>query len=554
MRYLMDKLELPPKFSSGDEAFGGKYACFYVCKVCGAELYSEYIYPGTYYSSFTMKEWERDLERKRSRLSPEKFSSEEKLTRQLRERLNRCEELKEIARKRCNATFKAANCPVCGARLEHETGYFCINYSYLRSLSKDMQEQMRSRTCDEDDYDKIFEYMKSFQDEIDQKQISREVNLCVPKCDLPTCGSETHKAGEIKTDREALKVYLLNLIQLENNIYSLKQQLSNLYLRRLRNNREVVFSQNSPAYEVKAAINKLHVSYDKAVVAIEEAKVSNLSVTVAFPEEPIKPVLEKPGLFNRKKVLQENEALTAKYLEDKKAYLEEVQRCEEEKSRLISEKRAVLIKKAQAKADSIKGALDKAEYDADRKIKELRERPAPAKAIKEILDKEIAETEELLKKTFAARNELYAYDIVFGKYCDVVALSSFYEYLMSGRCTSLEGADGAYNIYEGEIRANRVIAQLDTVISSLEDIRQNQYMMYHALHTINTSLNNLNRKMDKALISIQSIETNTTSMNKYMENISNNSDVVAHNTAVTAYYSKINAELTNALGYMVAFK
>lgn len=39
-----------------------------------------------------------------------------------------------------------------------------------------------------------------------------------------------------------------------------------------------------------------------------------------------------------------------------------------------------------------------------------------------------------------------------------------------------------------------------------------------------------------------------------MEHISRNSDVVAHNTAVTAYYSKVNTELTNALGYMVAFK
>ena len=63
-------------------------------------------------------------------------------------------------------------------------------------------------------------------------------------------------------------------------------------------------------------------------------------------------------------------------------------------------------------------------------------------------DRKITEAEELLKKTFATRNDLYAYDVIFGKYRDVVALSSFYEYLMSGRCTSLVGATGAYNIYE----------------------------------------------------------------------------------------------------------
>ena len=221
---------------------------------------------------------------------------------------------------------------------------------------------------------------------------------------------------------------------------------------------------------------------------------------------------------------------------------------------MIAEKRAAALAKAQEKVEAAKVALENAEVDAEKTLKGLDSRPIPAKAAKEILDKEIAEVEDLLKKTFAARNELYAYDIIFGKYRDAVALSSFYEYLMSGRCTSLEGADGAYNIYENEIRLNRVISQLDTVIASPEDIKQNQYMMYQEMRSINASLQRLNSTMDKALTSIQSIEANTASMNEYMEHISRNSDVIAHNAAVTAYYSKVNAELTNALGYMVAFK
>ena len=153
----------------------------------------------------------------------------------------------------------------------------------------------------------------------------------------------------------------------------------------------------------------------------------------------------------------------------------------------------------------------------------------------------------MLQKTYAARNELYAYDIVFDKYRNPVALSSFYEYLMSGRCSALEGADGAYNIYESEIRANRVIAQLDAVVSSLEEIKHNQYMMYREMCRTNSLLENLNSTMDQALTSIQGIEANTTK-------IAENSAVIAHNSAITAYYSKVNAELTNALGYMVAFR
>ena len=36
--------------------------------------------------------------------------------------------------------------------------------------------------------------------------------------------------------------------------------------------------------------------------------------------------------------------------------------------------------------------------------------------------------------------------------------------------------------------------------------------------------------------------------------IAKNSDVIAHNTAAAAYYAKKNAELTNAMGYLVALR
>ena len=41
-------------------------------------------------------------------------------------------------------------------------------------------------------------------------------------------------------------------------------------------------------------------------------------------------------------------------------------------------------------------------------------------------------------------------------------------------------------------------------------------------------------------------------MNKYLDVIAQNSDVIAYNTAATAYYSKINAELTDTLCFLTA--
>jgi hypothetical protein len=136
---------------------------------------------------------------------------------------------------------------------------------------------------------------------------------------------------------------------------------------------------------------------------------------------------------------------------------------------------------------------------------------------------------------------------VFDKYRDIVALSTFYEYLMAGRCETLDGINGAYNIYENELRLN-------TIITKLDEIKENQFMIYNKLRDIDNSLSTLNYTMEKAVSSLDTISKNTSDMNVYLDNISKNTAVIAHNSAVTAYYSKVNAELTNALGFMVALK
>ena len=177
------------------------------------------------------------------------------------------------------------------------------------------------------------------------------------------------------------------------------------------------------------------------------------------------------------------------------------------------------------------------------------------------MDNETAQTMELLQKSITARNELYAAGIIFGKYQNAVALSSFYEYLVSGRCEKLEGTNGAYNLYESEVRANRAIEQLDTVIDSLDQIKANQYMMYSAMCSMKQELTQLNDTMNSALAAIYNIENSASDAVIQLEGISQigttiakNSDVIAHNTAATAYYAKKNAELTNAMGYLVALR
>lgn len=73
-----------------------------------------------------------------------------------------------------------------------------------------------------------------------------------------------------------------------------------------------------------------------------------------------------------------------------------------------------------------------------------------------------------IRNTEEALNSLYCAGIIFPKYRNLIAISSIYEYFESGRCNTLTGHEGAYNIYENEIRLNRIIVQLDIVIDKLE--------------------------------------------------------------------------------------
>lgn len=115
-------------------------------------------------------------------------------------------------------------------------------------------------------------------------------------------------------------------------------------------------------------------------------------------------------------------------------------------------------------------------------------------------------------------NQLYSLDIIFPKYRNFVAIAQIYEYYMSGRCTELEGHEGAYNIFESELRQNVIIAQLNDVLANLEEIRRTQYMIYDAICFANSQL--------------AQIESNTAA-------IAYNTSVTAENTAIIARYRHV---------------
>ena len=136
----------------------------------------------------------------------------------------------------------------------------------------------------------------------------------------------------------------------------------------------------------------------------------------------------------------------------------------------------------------------------------------------------------------AASKKLYDLDYIFPKYRNFAAICSIYEYFVSGRCTELTGADGAYNLYESELRQNLIIERLDKIIDSLEVIKENQYALYSELERTNEILNGISSDMRELVSTVRRIEITA-----------NRIEDAVH---ITNYYTQVTAQNTKALKYI----
>ncbi len=123
----------------------------------------------------------------------------------------------------------------------------------------------------------------------------------------------------------------------------------------------------------------------------------------------------------------------------------------------------------------------------------------------------------------------YEADVIFPKYHTLPALTSIYEYLTSGRCKQLTGPNGAYNLYEMEVRQNTVIEQLNTIISNLEQIRRNQFVLYQELTKVTTAT--------------RSIANEISQIRDYSKQLT---EIATLNT----YYTAVAAQSASAIAFM----
>lgn len=146
-------------------------------------------------------------------------------------------------------------------------------------------------------------------------------------------------------------------------------------------------------------------------------------------------------------------------------------------------------------------------------------------AVKNELKNQTFQVTQEKKHTQNALNQIYAVGIIHPKYRNLVAVASFYDYFDTGRCNTLTGPNGAYAIYEEELRFQRIESRLDVIITKLDEIIDNQQYLGELVRDANDTLHR--------------IEQTNNRMMKSMKSISKNAELTAYNSRCSARSAEV---------------
>ena len=356
--------------------------------------------------------------------------------------------------------------------------------------------------------------------------------------------------------------YLQCLINVEKEIYVNKDQfeyLSLIHLDSIRAaNREKLIGKRGMISSIENEI----VSIEKEIETLKEdiqnkkdnpgyksTDIHSDEYGIVKPEEPI---YATPGLFNKKKIEKENFDKLEQYKKEcaeyeslwgakKKEIIEEIEKYNCDLDREIHEKEIGVAER-----------VEHLQSDIEEKKKQIvslenTEVVGNKQSIEEFWKNEALEAKKQLTELLKTRKQLLDLGIIHPKYQDIVIYATFLDYFSTGRVSEFTGPSGAYNLFESETRANTIIGQLNQVIDSLEEIKQNQCSAYMVLCDMKSDLSKIEHNTEIAAKRLDQISEDIRDIKTY-------SEAIAYNTEKTAYYSKVNAELTDAMGFLIALR
>ena len=152
---------------------------------------------------------------------------------------------------------------------------------------------------------------------------------------------------------------------------------------------------------------------------------------------------------------------------------------------------------------------------------------------KAIIDDRKSNVRNDLKDVEKTLSKYYDLDVIYPKYRNLVALTTFAEYLESGRCKSLYGYTGCYNVYEQELRQNTIIGKLDQILIQLDQIKKVQFATYLAIQQSNAiqsaMLNTCNEMLDE-----------TRRENAMLEAQAQDNKIIKRNSEITSTIATLN--------------
>lgn len=181
-------------------------------------------------------------------------------------------------------------------------------------------------------------------------------------------------------------------------------------------------------------------------------------------------------------------------------------------------------------------AKNKKRYEEEMKKYEddIQAEEARLKSLNDKKDYIISQGRELVSGYNNTKSSLKQYynscSLIYPKYHNMIAVTQILEYLDSGRCSCLTGPDGAYNLYESELRMNQIIGNLDLIVDSLEQIKTTQFMMYRELQKANDIAERIAQSVDDAASSLASIHRSSAVTAYNSQVMAANSEIIARHT------------------------
>ncbi|MGN0522044.1 MAG: hypothetical protein ACI4IQ_05340, partial [Eubacterium sp.] len=163
-----------------------------------------------------------------------------------------------------------------------------------------------------------------------------------------------------------------------------------------------------------------------------------------------------------------------------------------------------------------------------------------------LIDNEAEMIREIKSEVEATLYELYNLRIngvlcLHPNYQGLIPISIIYGYFDTGRCSQLQGHEGAYNLYEDEKMKGMIINKLDVVSKQLGELNNAMVYVGKAIEECNERLSELESTSERMISSVNSMNSN---ISNQLNGVSNQMSAIESNTANSAYYAEIGAKMT----------